>query len=218
MQELQDVYTIDKRYVAPRQGNIKIQPLTWLKAYPKYPVIFASLSLLALVLSMTISFWFLFLFAFLIIVVNGFYWKNVQEHFNHGALISGKVVFNEPSKIAFVTDLSKGEGSYQAIKVIEKKLLDESGKPLIHGQKVTAVALYYEHLKGEYPFFKDVDPRPIQTATSDQRVIKHSVNQISDEEWQAVSEMIDLLPQNPAAGLYLIFDEEGEIKIGKVGN
>ena len=58
MQELQDVYTIDKRYVAPRQGNIKIQPLTWLKAYPKYPVIFASLSLLALVLSMTISFWY----------------------------------------------------------------------------------------------------------------------------------------------------------------
>jgi hypothetical protein len=215
MENLEDVYTIDSRYVSNRQGDIRLNRWAWFKTNPKIPLILVLIPLFFLAPGILLSKWFLILFIITGFALNGFYWRNIAEHFAHGDLIPGKVISLNPTKIAFLTDMTKGVGSFPAIKVIDRKLNDQRGMALPFDQRVAGVALYYEHTKGEYPFWKDVVPHPVQTGTNDASLVNRTLKRIPEKEWKEVDSMLALLTGNPEAALYFIVEENGQLRAKK---
>ncbi|WP_298609634.1 DUF3239 domain-containing protein [uncultured Thiothrix sp.] len=193
--------TLDDTTTASNPGGINFMPLVYLRYYPIWGVSLAFLAILSVALLFLLPYSFnLMLFSVVMIFANFFYWFRKKEHFKFGDSNPGKVIQNNPTLIAVLTNLSKYGGNYPVIKIIKSPLKD-----LSVGEIIGTVALYFPGDNKNLPHWKDFDPIPLQCATNNKMEAAAVVSSYSKEELAALEIGINSLAKPYKKGLYKMY-------------
>lgn len=144
--------------------------------------------------------------ALLMLIVNWGYWFRVKGLFEHGDALPGVVIAMSPPRVAVLTDMTMGFGSYPAVKVVKIPLRKIAGRPVQPGLGLAMVTFYSGSKK--QPYWSDIKPVPIEAGTADPRMINAVVSEFRQDEWQALQQAVAKLPsQEP--GLYRMHGPAG---------
>jgi hypothetical protein len=135
-------------------------------------------------------------------LANFLYWRQVKARYKFGCVLPAVVVSNSPLLLAIYTDLSKGIGSYPAIRIQPLKIM--SPKLYSVGRKLPVAALYSDGRDVSSPLWESFDPRPIGCATTNPAYIEKKLQSIPVEGWIALDENIKKIPSPYKTGLYYI--------------
>jgi hypothetical protein len=193
-------WTVNNWSHASNPGNVPVNLFRWFHYYPKWPLIWFS-SLAASVAMACVVDPYLWIVAGLLLCWNLLYWQRVREHFRNGCACPAVIVSMEPMLIAVATDLSKGDGEYPAIKIIEKSLPTVCGQIPQAGSQLATVALY-DSSSYHIPYWADFDPRPVECATGELDVIERVMKTFARKDWNELYSWLDQVPQPYRCGLY----------------
>src|SRR5579871_1683077 len=107
--------------VAGHPGQVRVNYLRWFFHRPTWPLLWAGLALLCLAGALYLH-WSWWIPTVLLLPWNFLYWVRVREHFWRGDANPGLVVSVDPLLIAVATDLTKGMGTYPAVKIFRAGL------------------------------------------------------------------------------------------------
>ena len=172
--------------------------------YPEWPLIWTFALLAGALLFFQISLWLGFLLV-PIFVCDLLYWMHIDNHFYNGDVNPGVIIQLDPILIAVATDLRKGFGSYPAIKIIRTRLRRINNEPPRMGQILPTVASYFSIPNVKSPHWASFDPRPLESATTDENTLKRLMATFTVEQITTLYASIALLPSNEP-GLYRFLD------------
>jgi len=197
--------TVDNRTVASNPAATRVNRLRWVRYYPLWPFVLASLFAVSLFLTLRVSFWFLVLLI-PILYYNVFYWIRLKEFFRGGDANPGIVIQLNPTLVAVATDLSQGFRPYPAVKVIQTRLNSMMGESPKLGTRLPTVALYTRGPDNNCPHWIDFDPRPLECTTDDQETLQRVMASFTDEQWALLRWAMLQLPRKEP-GLYMLKPE-----------
>lgn len=186
---------------ASNPANMSFNPLLWVCCYTKWPLIWLIGFVLFSTLSM-LSCWGYAVPASFFALANFLYWRQVKARYKFGCVLPAVIVSSNPLLLAIYTDLSKGIGSYPAIRIQPLNIL--SPKLYGVGRKLPVAALYSDGRDVSSPLWESFDPRPIGCATTNQAYIEKKLQSIPGEGWVALCENIKKIPSPYKSGLYYI--------------
>lgn len=111
----------------------------------------------------------------------------------HGCAVPAIVLSVDQQLVAFLTDLSTGEGSYPAVKILKQPIQQMTGGAPRKNQRLVAVALY-EASPTQNDHWATFHPKVVNCVTTDQRAIQRTLETISDSDCQ---ELVDALAKIP---------------------
>jgi hypothetical protein len=159
-------FTLDDNSTPSNPANIRLKPFVWVK-YDLVNVLSYFLPLVFSVLLCVVHSYYWLVVAIPILLLNGYYWLNVVEHYRADSNL-GIVISIDPPLLAVYTDLSKGVGSFPAIKIIDFKVKEK----LQLGTEVGTVAIYrsededsFLNSDDELNYWVNFYPLPIDYAT-----------------------------------------------------
>lgn len=188
--------TTDDRTVAGRPGGVRLQFLRYIQYFPFWP------SVLGLwLLGGTVSCLWSLHGLWLVLpgaALAGLYWNHLKAHFAKGCTNPAVVLETKPLLIGVYSDLSSGEGSYPAVKLLRHP--SRSSDHLHVGQRCLTVSLYEGSLESRH--WEDFNPKLMISATGDSSITSPIAASIPDEEWSLLEQAISKLPQPWKPGLY----------------
>lgn len=195
--------TVDSESLASNPANFRVRWLHFFRAFPQ-PARFLTFVLLVLG-SLALRGHWLWLLAFaplatLAIVAL----VKVREHFCFGNLLPGLIVSQDPPLVAVLTDLSKGYGQFNAVKIVEQplKACGLKGAPL--ETRIVAVALYTGATGEEKPHWSDFDPVLLNAATPDEAERHAALESFEADDWAELEAALEKVPQPFEPGLFPI--------------
>ncbi len=188
---------------ASNPGMFRVSYLRWIRAFPKWVIIWHSLLVLSLVLTVLVHWAFGILFLMLAYAVY-IYWHRVKYQFISGCVNPGQVVSIHPPLVAVVTDLTKGGPSCLVAKVVRQPLSCMAGGPPQIGQRVATVAFYNEVNSG-LDHWDDFEPVVADCVTGNHDDLARVLASIDQESWQELQTAIPQIPTPPQPGLYRIY-------------
>lgn len=200
--------TVDGSTQASHPGRLRVDPILWLRHYPKWPIIWLSLAVGSVALGVWVH-WAFGIATPILLFLNWFYWRRVQEHFQHGCVNPSIVVSISPLRVAVATDLTKGDGRYPVIKVIQKSLPGVMGQEPIVGMRLATVALYQadpNDTEDLAPHWLDFDPRPAECATRDVDAVQRAFLSLGDEDWRDLDEWFEMAGRPSDVGIYRVWE------------
>lgn len=204
--EDQNTWTLGDSARASNPGNLHVNRLRWFRYYPKWPIIWFCSLALCVFLAWTVH-WSFWIFAGLLFLMNLLYWQRVSEHFRHGCANPAMIIALDPMLIAVLTDLTKGEGNYPVIKIIQQRLPTACGQLPQAGTLLAAVSLYSPS-PDEEPHWADFDPRPIDCATGDAPAIQRIMSSFDASDWNELRHALKQVPRPYRCGLYHVLPME----------
>lgn len=198
-------WTLDNTTVASNPGGIKVEPLIWLRNDPFWPSVWFLLLLVSTFISVKYGAGFL-LFVGLFVAANIFYWQRIRDHFMHGCANPSVIVGIDPVLVATGTDLSKGDGEYPAIRIVQQDLNFIQGQAPKVGDRLVSVALYNPQSgdNGSSPCWGSFDPIPVDFATSNLQAKRISMSTFGTGDWSELDDWLAEVPKPYQPGLYAI--------------
>ena len=173
--------------------------------YPKWPLLWIALVAASMVPVWLVSLWFLFLLV--LMLLGPVAWCiHVRERFVYGDANVGVVVQVEPTLVAVLTDLSKGFGSYPAVRIVRARLRRIGDKPVRVGMRLPTVAVYRGLPHSESSHWCDFDPKPLECATADRKMLARVMASFTDEDGERLEAMVRELP-SIRPGLYRLTED-----------
>ncbi len=197
------IYTFDANTEASNPGNVRINPLVWIRYNPIKPIYMIIGLLVTVWLALSFSFWFFILTA-IILVLKIIYWRRLFEHFKHGDSNGGIIISTNPMLVAVTTDLTMGEGEFPVIKIIEYK-----GKGRV-GDRIGTVALYYRSVDPNLPHWADFNPLPVNYVSNDLFKMDQIVRSYDSAQWIQIESRMEGIQQPYETGLYHIYEENSD--------
>lgn len=191
-----DINEMNAKYVdnesrASNPGNIRVEPLLWMRNY--------LFDTSVLVIGLLISLWLCFVLSWLFLLLVAFfvrgiyvYWGHLREHFIYGCILPGIVVTLKPTLVAVYADVSKGNGSYPAVKIVSIELSRTRTKALRLHDRIALVALFTDKDKTA-PYWTDFTPLAVESATSDRAIVERVWQSIDEKDWQEVEKTLPQL-------------------------
>jgi len=132
-------------------------------------------------------------------VVAAWLWRQrVRQHFMQGCANPAVVVDVEPTRVAILTDLSRGHVPAPHIRVVDMALPTELRTV---GARLGVVCMYLSD-DDAAPNWSDIDPLPAAWASSDANVWQRLLNAFDDDDWDDLDAGLRQLPQPLATGLH----------------
>jgi hypothetical protein len=192
-------FTLDDQTTASLPGNVRVNPLRYARHFPTWPDILAGSVVLLAASALTNPAY--IVLSFLMLVVNGFYWYRVKEHFLHGCINPAVVVNTNPLLIAVSTDLTTGWKPWPVIKILRHPLKSIAGRPPQVGMRLSTVALYQASLTDD-SHWSNFQPIAVECVTTDAASIRHTMSQLGDDSWRELECKLRQVPQPWKPGLY----------------
>jgi hypothetical protein len=188
---------------ASNPGRLRVKPFVWMSCYPFWPVFWAAL-LLAMVWLTAFVHWAFGIGVVVSLALNWLYWVHLREHFRFGCVNPAMVVSLDPLLIAVSSDLSKGIGSFPAIRIIRGRFATICGQEPKLGSRLATVSVYYRWGDANLPHWSHFRPLPVDCATDDLRDIQRIMESLDDESWAELMERLRLLEKPYRVGMYLL--------------
>ncbi|QDU95922.1 DUF3239 domain-containing protein [Lignipirellula cremea] len=187
---------------ASNPGRLRANPFQYCLHYPLWPAVYGLMFVGFLPLIFAVHWLFCCVsITGLILLIRE--WFVVRQHFWCGCVNPGVVVSLNPMLIAVCTDLSKGSGTYLAVKVIRSRLDRIQGQPPQIGTRVATVALYDgAPIDLGKPAWHTFYPVPVECVTTDLADMQGVLASISATDWQDLSTCLAQVPQPFRTGLY----------------
>jgi len=198
------------RATASRPARLRINWIHWLRYDPdaRLFLICLALSILGIFCALYFSAWH-WIWAIFFLLLPLLAWIRWTIHFRTGNAEPGKVVSLDPVLFAVATDLTKGIGSFPALKIVQSKRLPHIYRgSLAIGFRLATVCMY-EFSKADSPSWADVHPMPAEYVTSNKKKIAKVMQLFSQEDWDKLDRFLKQVPLPYAPGLYRI-DEKQE--------
>lgn len=189
----QRTLTLDDSAVASNQGNVNISFWRWAKRYPLWPALLIGSSLASLALIFLVSKMFLIAVP-LALLANYFYWHRVREHFLYGDANPGVVVSTAPLLIAVRTDMTKGEGEYPMVRILQERPCDAWGSAPAAGTRVATIGLYAEGDEERAPHWGRFEPRPVEPVAKSPDDARRLLESFAPEQWERLERALEDLP------------------------
>ncbi|HEX8550618.1 MAG TPA: DUF3239 domain-containing protein [Abditibacteriaceae bacterium] len=195
--------TVDNNTQASNPGGVRVRWMQFFRAFPQPSrgTALALIVLLNLALRVHWIFWVPFVLTTLASV-----WAlvRVRDHFRHGNLLPAVVVSQQPPRIAALTDLSKGIGQFNAVKIVEQPLAvcDLHNAPV--GTRTAVIALYTGDNNDVLPHWVDFDPVLINAATRDERVRNAALTRLEESDFEELERALQTLPEPLETRLYAL--------------
>ena len=189
--------------VASNPGRLRVNYLRWLTHKPAWPLGWAAAAVAAVAGAVLVH-WAFWVSAAFLLLGNAFYWFRLKMHFERGDANPGLVVSATPPLVAVATDLTKGFGSFPAVKVFAAGPLRVAGRRPEVGDRVATVSLYSPGLDPTAPHWSDFDPHPAEYVTADAAALAGLMATFDPGEWDKLARLLELVPQPYRPGLYLI--------------
>lgn len=189
--------------VASNPGRLRVNYLRWLIHKPAWPLGWAAAALAALAGAVWLH-WAFWIPAALLLLCNAFYWFRLKTHFERGDANPGLVVSATPPLVAVATDLTKGFGSYPAVKVFAAGPLRVAGRRPEAGDRVATVSLYAPGSDASLPHWADFDPHPAEYVTADPAALAGLMATFTPGDWDNLSRLLEQVPRPYRPGLYLV--------------
>jgi len=202
----QKTLTLDDSALASHPGGVRVSLVRWSLRYPKWPVILVGALLLSVGLSVTVD-WMFVVSLPLALIPNFFYWNRVREHFRYGDANPGLIVGTDPVRIAVLTDMTKGEGSYPLLRISEDKPAAQWGSPVTPGTRVATVGLYGVGHDERAPRWESFEPWTVEPVAADVDQAIALLDGFEPEQWERLERAVAQIGQR-SEGSYPV-DEEG---------
>lgn len=190
---------------ASNPGMLRVSYLRYALAFPKWVFIWHALLLgsIALVL---VHWSFVFLVAFFAFCV-WLYWRRVKFRFIGGCVNPAQVISLSPPLIAVYTDLSKGLGEWQVIKVLPQPLSKMAGGMPKIGQQMATISVY-QSLNDELDHWDNFYPIIVDVATGDVGEIERIQESVDSEDWDELKQGMQQISQPYVPGIYRVYSPE----------
>ena len=198
----QSTLTLSDQARASNPGGVSVDCLRWTRFKPKWPIIFSFALLAVGILAIVMGNAFYCALAIVPLIMLFLYFKRISEHFRHGDANPGIVVSLRPTLIAVPTDLTKGLGSCEVIKIVKIRLRESAGEPLKVGSCVPTVALYRSTGNALDPFWEDFFPVPVDYVTGDTTTIRNLVSTFPSSQFRKVEAGLKAVAKPYRPGLY----------------
>jgi hypothetical protein len=188
---------------ASNPTNLSVNKLQWIKFHPVWSLTW----LIGLFISGYLTYTFRgynIIHTIFFVFANWLYWWIQERIISKGDFNYGRVVAINPTLIAVPTDLRKGMGRFPVIKIAKTKLKKIEGKALEVGDKIVTVSMYSDHSKGDYPFWEDVEPRPVYVGYTNVAVLNERMKQFTDEDWKYLDTELSKISKPYSEGLYRV--------------
>lgn len=191
----------DSSAMASFQGNMKLNPIQWIKMNSGKVLRITAYLLISLYLMIKVH-W-LFVLVFIpCLLYNIWYWFSTRGTFGGGNVSPGKVISINPDKIAVATDLTKMVGSYPVIKILETKLLKENK---VVGKFIPTVSIYNDNPHG-YPFWSQFMPVPVSHGIKDKQHMQYLMSQFSKDDFNEIDNYLAQI-NTQEVGTYKVNEE-----------
>lgn len=194
---LKSIFT-DHSARATNQSNFTADEWTYIKSRKRYYIKLSLIALLILICSLFIS-WGLFILLFYFLFLSYFNIITILDLYNIGTLNATKVVTLRPTRIAVLTDLSKGFGKYPLVKICKIDLPKNYSKI---NERIPSSCGYQNHYNQN--FWDRVIPNPIVFATNDKKTIEAKLKEIPSQDWIDLNQWLNLNKNNLYEGYYPI--------------
>lgn len=188
---------------ASNPGMLRVNRWRYVRAFPFWGTVW-HLPLLAFFILIFVH-WIFILPTLLFAAACFLYWRRIKYNFIAGCVNPGVVLSLDPPLIAVLTNLTKGGGQWNVIKVLRHPLHRmSSGMPTV-GQRVVTIAGYIavNEVLEHWDDFEPVIPDVVSTDFGELKRLKASV---SDTDWQELDDGLKQLSQPLSEGLYRIYD------------
>ena len=134
---------------------------------------------------------------------------NGRRIFRHGCLNPGLIVSTSPPLYATLTDLTRCDAPFPAVRVIKKRFAPVVGD-FAEGTRLATVADYDqgEPQDRDLPHWVGFMPRPVDCGTRDPEVVQRSLARLAPEEWAKLERAIEQLPRPLKPGITPVFVEQ----------
>ena len=202
MQQELDAMRRRSNSAASNPGLLRVNYLKWIRAFPKWVLIWHGCCLGCFLLVLVS--WKAVIPAFMLLAAVGLYWQKVKTHFIAGCINPAMVLSINPPLVAVTTDLTKGDGDFDVIRILRQPLAHMSTGLPKPGQLIATVSLY-ENLEEEQAHWSNFNPVIADIVTTDKRHIDRILNSIEDEDWDLLAEGMLQVGDWRDEGLYRIF-------------
>lgn len=188
----------DDRAQASNPAAVPLSKGLWIRHYPLWPCVWMLLAIVPFAMTMGLTNKPLqatsFVVFLLMLGVNWGYWLRLKVLFEHGDTLPGVVIATSPTRVAVLADMTKGEGYYPAVKVVKVPLKQVLGRPVQPGLGLAMVTLYDGSQKDGLPYWKDIQPVPIESGTADPPMINAVLAQLTEDDWKRLEKAVAALP------------------------
>lgn len=196
-----ETWTLDDTLRSNNPGQVQVEYLRWFLHYPAWPLGWMLGLALSIVLAIVVHWAFWLLAVLVMLPLNVLYWLRVRDHFMNGDTVPAVVISLDPLLIAAGPDMTKGHGSYPAIKIMKLPLKTIMGRLPQIGDTLPTVALYNTDPENK-PYWVDVHPRPVEAGTSNLQIVQWKLMSIPRHEWDRLYTSLRQVPLPYRCGLY----------------
>jgi len=197
--------TLDNNTTASNPGSINFKPMIWIKHDLETVIPFVVALVFFIILSFVYSYFWLVIVLF-ILAKGMYYFVSIKEHFTADSNL-GVVVSKKPLLLAVYTDLTKGNGHYPVIKIIDYK----GSKDVLFGEKIGTISTYSQsdeesflYREGGTPYWVNFYPFPVTYATDDQKEIQQTLSTYPEGQKELIMDCVKQLPKPYKKGLYRV--------------
>jgi len=183
--------------MASNPGQLAVQLGTYVRCFPKWPVIWAVLLVTTALLGLFVhtGFWVGFVLV-LALVLFAIY--RLNQWFVYGCVNPAKVVSVSPYLIAVMTDLRTGPQPFPVIKILGHPLEKMTGGPPSLGTRLATVAMYMGDINK--PHWDTFEPVVTDCVTSNRADLARVLSTISPKDWMDLEEGLAQVPKPYAPG------------------
>jgi hypothetical protein len=187
---------------ATNQSNF--EPSTWayIKNRRSKYLRFTVICFLLILASLYVS-WSIFILLFWVVFYQYFGTLAMLDNYNLGTLNAAKVITINPTRLAVLTDVSMGFGTYPLVRVYKINLPKKYTKL---NQKIPTSCGYQNCESQKY--WDYVIPNPIVFATNDEQAIAQKIEEIPTQDWIDLNNWIKVNKHNFFEGYYPIRNVE----------
>lgn len=198
---------IGQEYFASNPGSMRVSFVRRFITYPLFPALLTACAATTWLQARLLNCYPVLSCVWVLFAIVA-YLLRLKWKYKHSLILPGKIIAENPWRIAAVADMSSGlvDKEFNAIRVFEIPIRTYRGKLLV-GERVVALANF---MGGDekLPFHhKDFFPEAVSCSVASMEEYERAMETLKEKDWVDLEKHVRLLPPDPPVGMYTFWDD-----------